>query len=103
MPELLYEPGIYKDCDEADVVRAVRRDGFDPAKIHERPGYAYAKHVHTTTKLLAILQGTMVVIVGGQEYHCDPGDRLVTPENTPHEAFVGTEGCAFFWSEKLFT
>ena len=33
----------------------------------------------------------MVVIVGGREYHCEPGDRLMIPGNTPHEAFVGTE------------
>ena len=103
MPELMYEPSIYEDRDEADVMRAVRRDGFDPVKIHDRPGYAYAQHVHTTTKLLAILQGAMVVTVSGQEYHCKPGDKLVIPGNTPHEALVGTEGCAFFWSEKPFT
>lgn len=43
----------------------------------------------------------MDVTVVGKIYHCKPGDKMIIPGNTVHEAVVGSDGCVFYWSERI--
>ncbi len=82
---------------------AIQQEGFSPIKITDPPKHHYSKHMHPETKPLAFLEGSMDVIVAGELFRCMPGDKLLIPGNTIHEAVVGDEGCTFFWSEKLLS
>lgn len=97
----MYEPGYYKNLDEKKVAEDVRQEGFDPVKISDSPGHVYSPHRHPETKLLAFLEGGMEVRVGSETYQCSASDKVIIPGNVEHSAVVGSEGCEFFWSEKL--
>ena len=84
------------DAMRTDIVR----DGWNPLLIRDRPGTHYPEHEHVEAKLLVFVAGSMVVETGGQRYQCAPGDQLVIPRSMRHAAWVGDEGCTFFWSEQ---
>lgn len=41
-------------------------------------------HYHIDTEIYIILQGTGIVVVGGQEHHVSKDSVIVTPPNTAH-------------------
>jgi quercetin dioxygenase-like cupin family protein len=97
----MYQPQFYKKPDKDIVAAEIRREGFDPILIQDPPGYIYTPHRHPETKLLAFLLGEMTVHVGANAFTCGPGDKICIPGNVEHSALVGSEGCVFFWSERL--
>jgi quercetin dioxygenase-like cupin family protein len=97
----MYEPRYYQNLNVAEIGRKVHEEGFDPLRISDPPGAVYSPHSHPETKLLAFLQGTMRVSVQGKTYDCSPGDKLIIRGNEEHSATVGSEGCIYFWSEKI--
>lgn len=97
----MYQPNAYRTMDKEAIAADVRKEGFDPVYIKDPPGHVYPPHRHPETKLLVFLKGTMVVKVKDQKFNCKPRDKLIIPGNSEHSATVGTEGCVFFWSEKL--
>jgi quercetin dioxygenase-like cupin family protein len=97
----MYQPGFYKTMDRQMITGDVRREGFDPIYISDPPGHVYPPHHHAETKLLVFLRGSMKVRVAGEEFNCQIGDKLVIPGNVQHAAWVGPEGCDFFWSERM--
>lgn len=97
----MYQESFYSGLKEEEIEQKVRGEGFTPIKFSDPPRYTYFEHTHAETKLLAFLQGSMEVKVGDQIFQCKAGDKLIIPGNTPHSAITGSEGCAFFWSEKL--
>lgn len=96
-----YCPNFYKNFNELEIEKAIKSEGFSPLKITNGPNYQYQLHHHQETKLLAILEGSMTIIIENKAYHCRAGDRIDIVGNTPHEATVGAEGCVFFWAERL--
>ena len=101
MPRSIYAPNIHRDLDPQVVLEGLRRDGWDPIPISDPPGYVYPPHSHATTKLLAILSGSMEVRVGDKTWRCLSGDQVIIPGGVEHAALVGPDGCQFFWSEQL--
>ena len=97
----MYTQGYYLGIDRLKVEKAVRKEGFDPLLITDPPGATYPPHSHPETKLLAFLRGSMQVTVNGKRFDCTPGDRVIISGNTIHSALAGSEGCDFFWSEKI--
>ncbi len=97
----MYQEGYYTQITQEQMAKAVRGDGFDPLLISDPPGTTYPPHTHPETRLLAFLKGHMEVRVQGQSFFCSPGDRLIISGNVEHSAWVGSEGCQFFWSERL--
>src|SRR5438309_7332769 len=97
----MYKAKYYKTTDRKKIAEEVRKEGFNPIVISDRPHFIYSEHQHPETKLLVFLEGSMDVTVAGKTYHCEPGDKLIVPGNTRHSAVVGDKGCTFFWSEKL--
>jgi quercetin dioxygenase-like cupin family protein len=96
----MYQAKFYKSINEERIAEEVRREGFDPLRIIDPPGRIYHPHRHPETKLLVFLHGSMSVKIAGEQYDCHAGDKLIISGNTEHSAVVGSEGCAFFWSEK---
>jgi mannose-6-phosphate isomerase-like protein (cupin superfamily) len=97
----LHERGRFAGADPDAIRAAVEREGWEPLLIHDRPGTVYPEHEHLETKLLVFLSGSMIVKTGGERYDCHPGDRLVIPGAMRHAAWVGKDGCTFFWSEQV--
>ena len=101
MQQNIYQPGFYGELSIAEIRERILAEGFDPVQISDPAGYDYPPHHHPETKLLAFLSGGMDVLVAEQPYHCGVGDRLLIPGNVEHSAHVMTDGCVYFWSEKL--
>ncbi len=97
----MYQAKVYKEIDAERIAEQVHREGFDPVRIADPPGRAYATHRHPEIKLLVFLKGEMAVKVGSESYNCHPGDKFIIQGNTDHSAVVGPEGCVFFRSEKI--
>lgn len=96
----MYYKKFYKTINREKIATDVRKEGFNPILITNKPGFIYEKHKHPETKLLIFLKGGMCVTVAGKHYQCGPGDKLIVPGNTAHSAKVDPSGCSFFWSEK---
>lgn len=97
----MYYQQYYQNKSEKEIENLIRKEGFEPLKYHDQPGFVYTPHQHPETKLLAFLEGSMHVKVADEELDCSKGDKLVIPGNTTHSAIIGPSGCIFFWSEKL--
>lgn len=94
------QPGRFRDHPPAEIEAVVRAEGWDPVPIGDLPGTVYPPHRHPEAKLLVFLRGSMIVETDGERIECCPGDCLVIPGNQEHAAFVGEDGCTFFWSEQ---
>ena len=86
---------------QSDIKKAVTEEGFSPVLVTDSPGFVYEEHHHKETKLLACLKGTMNVVVNREPLVFEPGDKLIIPGNIHHSAVVGTDGCQYFWAEKV--
>lgn len=98
---LMYYQNFYGDQTQEEIAASISAEGFDPLHFTNNPGDSYPPHRHPETKLLAFLKGSMDVTVGGVIYHCEPGDKMIIDSNVQHSALVGSDGCEFYWSEKL--
>ena len=97
----MYHKDFYKGKSEEEIKSDIQKEGFDPVKINDSPGFVYSPHSHPQMKLIAILSGGMRVTVANEEFELEKGDRLYIPGNIIHSAVVGKRGCSFFWSEKI--
>ncbi|MCA9385588.1 hypothetical protein KC717_02985 [Candidatus Dojkabacteria bacterium] len=97
----VYTKGYYAGKAEEEVFHAMEIEGFTPLKIRNNAGYIYYQHEHKETKLLAFLGGSMEITIESEVYKCSKGDRIYIPGTILHEAVVGTDGCVFFWAEKV--
>ncbi len=98
---VVYERGAFRETSPEEVRATVSQEGWEPLLVRDAPGAIYPEHEHVEDKLLVFLEGSMMVETGGKTYHCEPGDRLVIPGSQRHAAWVGSEGCAFLWSEQI--
>jgi mannose-6-phosphate isomerase-like protein (cupin superfamily) len=96
-----FERGVFANTAIEIVREAIAVDGWDPVVIDDASGTVYPEHAHAADKLLVFVSGSMEVEAGGQRFDCQPGDRLVIAGSTPHAAWVGQDGCTFFWSEQV--
>ena len=96
-----YDRQMFAAADSAAIRKAVEHDGWDTVVVVDAPGTNYAEHEHVKSKLLVFLHGSMIVETDGLRFHCEPGDQLVIPGSMRHAAWVGDEGCTFFWSEQV--
>lgn len=96
----MYSPAFYQNLSEEEIESIIKEEGFTPAKISNAANYIYSPHEHPETKLIAILQGELSVVVQDKTYLCKKYDRIIIPGNITHSAIAGEEGCTFFWAEK---
>ena len=97
----MHKKGYYKNLTEDKVKERIKAEGFTPVKITNSSGYVYNPHAHKETKLLAFLEGKMLLRIVDDFIECLPGDRVLIPSNVVHAAEVAKGGCVFFWAEKL--
>lgn len=97
----MFQKDFYKGKSHKEIEESIRHEGFDPSLFSNSAGDVYSPHRHAETKLLAFLKGSMKVTVGNKAYQCKAGDRILIPGNVRHSASVGSDGCVFFWSEKI--
>lgn len=67
----------------------------------DEPGKVYKKHRHEAT-LLVTLKGSVSISVSGNELkEYGPGEFILVPSNTDHEAIVGPNGWEYIaiWDE----
>jgi unsaturated pyranuronate lyase len=60
--------------------------------IEFAPGSTVPAHSHEHEQLGLVLQGTQVLIVGGEEHAMGPMQGYVLPGGTEHAAYCGPEG-----------
>ncbi len=60
---------------------------------------AYPPHTHARIVAHVILEGDMVLTVGGDSVTLSPGDRMDIPANVTHTARIGPYGCTYLIGE----
>lgn len=75
-------------------------DGFDPFAWVDEPGKRYEMHSHPHDESIWVIQGKMTFHVGGQVFDLGPGDRLMLPRASQHEAVAGPEGCEYLVGQR---
>ncbi|HEY3175358.1 MAG TPA: cupin domain-containing protein [Candidatus Polarisedimenticolia bacterium] len=75
-------------------------DGFDPFAWVDEPGKRYDLHTHAHDESIWVIQGTMRFSVGAQVFDLGPGDRLMLPRGSQHEAQAGSEGCEYLVGQR---
>lgn len=80
----------------------LEQEGFREKWVHtDAPGYEYSEHTHPVDTTYVVLQGNMIVVVGGVEREVGSGDRFDVSKNTTHSAKVGLKGCTFLIGVKV--
>lgn len=97
----MYYKKFYHTLNEEEIIGALREEEFNPIKIVDEADYEYRPHSHPESKVVVLLKGSMTVHVLGEEYQCEPGDKILIPGNIEHSATVGPGGCEFLWAEKM--
>jgi mannose-6-phosphate isomerase-like protein (cupin superfamily) len=79
---------------ESELIATMAAEGLRPYCWANDPDYRYAVHQHDYSKVLYVVQGSIIFILPatGQELLLRAGDRLVLPAHTVHGALVGDEG-----------
>lgn len=90
---------------EGDPVRSrleesLLEDGYDPFAWVDEPGKRYEPHTHSHDESIWIIRGSMTFQIGGQAYDLGPGDRLILPRGSEHEATAGPEGCEYLIGQR---
>lgn len=83
------------------IIETMKKDGFKPELVTDKPNFVYKPHQHKEIKLIICLEGSMRVTVEGKTYDFEPGDKLKILGNTLHSGIVGDKGCIYYWSEKV--
>lgn len=75
-------------------------DGFDPYAWVDEPGKVYETHAHAHDESIWILRGTMQFRVGDKLIDLGPGDRLMLPRGSQHQAQAGPNGCEYLVGQR---
>lgn len=80
----------------------LEQEGFREKWVHtDAPGYEYSEHTHPVDTTYVVLEGNMIVRIGGQDREVCTGDRFDVTKNTIHSAKVGPKGCTFLIGVKV--
>ncbi|MEK7174541.1 MAG: cupin domain-containing protein [Patescibacteria group bacterium] len=78
----------------------LKTEGF--AQVYARmdpPEMSYPPHAHSGPVARVILEGDMVLTVGGDSVTLSPGDRMDIPASVTHAARIGPYGCTYLIGE----
>ena len=78
----------------------LRDDGFNVFRWRDKAGTDYQPHAHDGDETLWVLDGEIVFTIGGCEYRLGPGDRLMLPKGTVHEAVAGRNVAAYLIGQR---
>lgn len=86
---------------ERDLVRRLESEGYSVFRWSDPPGRTYAPHSHGEDQSHWVLDGSLALTVGGEEYVLGPGDRDFLPAGTVHAArVVGDEPVVYLIASK---
>ena len=74
------------------VARAVHGDRITMAAVDLDPDLLVPEHRHENEQLGFILEGSVTMIIGGEEQELQVGDAYRIPSNVPHSARSGSRG-----------
>jgi quercetin dioxygenase-like cupin family protein len=77
---------------EARIRRILTGEGLEAYRWSNGPGDRYSAHVHPYDKVIYVVQGSITFGLPGETVTLVAGDRLELPQDTRHEATVGSEG-----------
>lgn len=81
--------------------RKLTKQGYSFTQYTFWPGCDFPDHTHANTKKDAILTGQMELVMYGQKVTLQPGDMVLIPKNTIHNArVVGNKPVIFYDSSK---
>jgi len=84
-----HEPG------ENSLRRRFEAEGWEVHAWRDPCERLYGDHTHPHDESLWVIQGTIVVCVGGEAYSLEPGDRLDLPKGTVRSAQAGPDGAYY--------
>lgn len=94
-----FQEAHYKDTPIEDIKADLRKQGYDPFLIKEKPNDSLAAHKHPESHILVQVAGQMTVSTGGKHITMKPGDKLFMPPHVEHAAEFGPEGSQYLWME----
>lgn len=74
---MFYKNFFSKNATREDIIKSIKKDGFEPELIEDKPGFIYELHQHPETKLIVCLEGSMKVTIVGKEYDFEPATSFV--------------------------
>lgn len=87
--------------DREALQRRLEAEGYEVYSWSDPPGATYPPHTHANDQSHWILQGSLALTVGGEEYVLGPGDRDWLPAGTSHAArVVGDEAVVYLIGER---
>lgn len=89
------------DPGEPTLRRQLEGEGFDVRRWRDPCDRRYAAHSHDHDESLWVVRGRIVLRIGDREYPLGPGDRLMLPSGTVHEAQAGPEGATYLIGQRL--
>lgn len=89
-----------EDPGEMTLRRQLEGEGFDVHRWRDPADRAYAPHAHAHDESLWVVRGRIVLRMAGEEFSLGPGDRLMLPRGTLHEALAGPEGAEYLIGER---
>jgi quercetin dioxygenase-like cupin family protein len=75
-----------------ELEEALLRQGLQPTRWRNDPGYRYGQHEHRYHKVLYCGSGSITFHTDQGDFHLEPGDCLEVEPGTPHSATVGPQG-----------
>ena len=98
---MIFKQYFPQNSSQAEIIEIIRKEGFEPQLITDKPGFIYGTHTHAETKYIACIEGSMKVTINGKCYNFEPGDKIIIGASIPHSGVVGDKGCKYLWSEKV--
>ena len=81
--------------DESRMRELLEKEGYHNVfRWCDETGTRYGEHTHPHHEVRWVLSGTLQIIEGGRTHTLQPGDRLESPPETPHSAYV-PEACCY--------
>ena len=74
--------------DERALRRRLEQEGYSVYAWTDAPGTTYPPHAHGEDQSHWVLEGSIALVVAGEEYILGPGDRDWLPRGTVHSARV---------------
>jgi quercetin dioxygenase-like cupin family protein len=89
--------------EESDLRERLAREGFDAFVWSDGSGADYAPHRHECDESLWVVRGEITFGVADAHHRLGPGDRLMLPAGTLHEALAGPEGVTYLIGRRRVT
>ena len=76
------------ELNESNMKKKFENDGFNVMTYSYPPGTYFSDHSHNIDKKATVLKGTFKLEALGKTFMLGPGDMLLVPANTIHNAEV---------------